>query len=90
MAASRNFIDSGALTALADGHEALPIVARKAISGEIADSTTGDARDANAGIADAVVMATADRVSGTTVITGDPSALRVLAAVADRTMVVEF
>ena len=129
MAVRRILVDSGALSALADGHEALRIVARKAIKDDIsivvptiviAESTIGDARDANVNrtltqldvidlsegiardaarlrarvrgseVADAVMLATADRISGTTVITGDPRDLRALAAVANRTTVVEF
>jgi predicted nucleic acid-binding protein len=126
VAANRLLFDSGAVTALADGDKKLRYVVRKAIAGNIpvavptiviAESTTGDRRDANvnrilrefdvlnltesiardagklrarlrgAGLADTVVVATADRVPGTTIITADVRDLRALAAIASRTAV---
>ena len=126
MAANRLLSTSGALTALADGDKKLRHVVRKALAGNIpvavptiviAESTTGDHRDANvnrlireldvvnltesiardagilrarlrgAGLADAIVVATADRVPGTTIVTADVRDLRALAAVESRTEV---
>lgn len=127
MAANRLLLDSGALTALAGRTKTLRLAARKALAGDasivvptivIAESITGDQRDANvnrlladldvldlteqiardaaklrarvrdASVADAVVIATADRVPGTTVLTADLRDLRALAAITNKTNVV--
>jgi predicted nucleic acid-binding protein len=63
---------------------------------DVLDLTERIARDAaklrarvrGASVADAVVIATADRVPGTTVLTADTRDLRALAAVANRTTVI--
>jgi len=125
-------LDSGAISALAEGDSAILVALRKALTAGasvlvpsvvLAESLTGDGRrDANlnralkslavrdldepiaraaaalrhanrlrrAGTIDAIVVATADRVPGTRLITTDPADLRPLAAVARRTVIVEI
>jgi predicted nucleic acid-binding protein len=65
---------------------------------DIIDLTEPIARDAarlrtalrGAGLADAIIIATADRERGTTVLTSDPTDLRALAVIANRSAVVSF
>lgn len=129
MATNRFLLDSGALTALAEGDRRLEHILEKAVDDDvevvvptivIAESTTGGRRDAKvhrilrecevldltesiardaarlrtalrgAGIADAIIIATADRELGTTVITSDPGDLEALAVIANRSAVVSF
>jgi predicted nucleic acid-binding protein len=65
---------------------------------EVLDLTESIARDAarlrtalrGAGLADAIIIATADRERGTTVLTSDPRDLAALAVIANRSAVVSF
>jgi predicted nucleic acid-binding protein len=129
LARNRIVLDSSAVSAFADGNEALRVALREALKAGaevvvptvvIAESTTGDgtrdvranallkaiaivdlderiARDAaalryarrrsRAGTIDAIVVATADRVPGTRIITGDRNDLAGLADVIGRSRV---
>ncbi len=73
-------------------------VNRVLVKCDILDLTESIARDAarlrtalrGAGIADAIIIATADRERGTTVLTSDPADLTALAVITNRSAVVSF